>query len=77
MLCPKWCHIDFKKPLPKRKTQKRLSLALKNGKKEEELVWSIPKLPPWSAKKGPIDFIYNMWKSEKREIRSTLAIYPY
>ena len=36
-------------------------MALKEGKKSKDLIWSKPKLSPFYVKKGPMDFIKNMW----------------
>ena len=28
--------------------------------------WLVKTLPKWIAKKGPLDYLYKLWKSEKR-----------
>lgn len=51
-------------------------MALKKGEDLKIKDWLIPTLPKFSVKKGPIDFIEKLWKSEGRELSATLAICP-
>ena len=51
-------------------------MAIRRGEDPKLKDWSVPSLPKFSAKKGPIDFIEKLWKSEKREIIGTLAVCP-
>ena len=48
----------------------------REGKDIENMIWSQPTLPKYYVKKGPLDFIEKMWRSEKRFVKATLAIYP-
>ena len=51
-------------------------MAIKRCDDPEKLDWSVPALPRFSVKQGPVDFIEKLWKSEAREIPATLAIDP-
>ena len=51
-------------------------MALREGKNLKDLIWSMPTLPKFSVKKGPLDFIEKMWKSQKRELEATFPISP-
>jgi len=51
-------------------------MAIKDGKDPKRMEWSVPSLPRFSAKKGPLDFIEKLWKSEKRKVNATLAVCP-
>lgn len=46
------------------------------GKDPETIKWSIPKIPKFSTKKGPLDFIEELWQYEGRELPATLAVWP-
>ena len=48
----------------------------REGKDSENIIWSQPTLPKFYVKKGPLDFIEKMWKSECRNVTATLAVYP-
>ena len=51
-------------------------MAIRNGEDPKLKDWSVPSLPKFSAKRGPLDFIEKLWKSEKREANATLAVCP-
>ena len=42
----------------------------------EGYIWAKPNLPKYSKKKGPIDFIFNLWNHKGRHAISTIAIDP-
>ena len=48
----------------------------KKKKNLKNVVWRVPTIPKFSVKKGPIDFIDKLWKSETRFCPSTIAINP-
>ena len=51
-------------------------MAINRGEDPKLIDWSVPTLPKFSKKKGPLDFIEKMWKSEARELPATLAVCP-
>ena len=51
-------------------------MSIRNGEDPKLKDWSVPSLPKFSIKKGPLDFIEKLWKSEKREVNGTLAVCP-
>ena len=51
-------------------------MTIKEGKDPKLMEWSVPSLPKFSTKKGPLDFIEKLWKSEKRKVNATLAVCP-
>ena len=71
---PDWCHPDYRREFPQRKTNKRIEMRLKRGEKLEDMIWSCPTLPLFYVKKGPIDYLEKIWRSKKRVINGTLAI---
>jgi len=42
----------------------------------KNMIWRVPTKPRFSIKKGPLDFINKLWKSEKRIKPGTLVIDP-
>jgi hypothetical protein len=56
---PDWCHPEFSKPLPMSFTKKRAEVLKRDGKLKD-YIWSTPKMPGWSKKKGPINFLYTL-----------------
>jgi len=60
---PNWCDPQYKHKLPLKKTVKRLEMAVKRGEDPKDLKWSIPALPKFSVKKGPLKFIELLWQS--------------
>ena len=73
--CPDWCYKFFYKAWPPTKVKSRVEKERKNGNLEN-MIWRVPTKPKFSIKKGPLDFIYKLWKSEKRIKPSTLVIDP-
>lgn len=58
---PLWCKLKKRRPIPLKKTKKRVEMARRNGEDVESYKWLIPKLPTFSVKKGPLDFIEKLW----------------
>lgn len=51
-------------------------MAIERGEDLNTKVWLIPKVPTFSIKNGPLDFIEKLWKYEGRELPATLAVCP-
>ena len=39
-------------------------MAIKAGRDPNQIIWSIPTLPKFDTKKGPLDYLYKLFKSE-------------
>ncbi len=51
-------------------------MAIRRGENPQSIEWSVPSLPKFSSKKGPLEFIKLLWKSEARELPTTFAVNP-